>query len=102
VYFVKFFKSCFFVAYANLVLSICEYDMNRMNRQRKGHADRGTDRDDAWILEYREPASEKVCVWGVSYRSQALPALSPKKNSSKDPAAMEEACVKSTANSFEM
>ncbi len=40
--------------------------------------------------------SGKKCVWGgLSNPSQALPALCPQKGSSRDPAAMEEACDKS-------
>jgi hypothetical protein len=57
--------------------------------------------ENAWILEYRELAREKVLVWGVSYPNQALPALSSQKSSSRDPAAMEEMYAKSTPYSFE-
>jgi hypothetical protein len=31
--------------------------------------------ESAWILEYRKPAWEKMCVWGVGNPSKALPAL---------------------------
>jgi hypothetical protein len=50
--------------------------------------------NNAWVLEYREPAWKKICG-GVSNPSQSLPALCPQKGSSRDPAAMEEACDKS-------
>ncbi len=49
----------------------------------------------AWILEDKELAWEK-CVWGGSSPSQALPPLTPQKGSSRDPAAMEKTCAKST------
>jgi hypothetical protein len=54
--------------------------------------------NNAWILEYRELAWEKVCVWVVSRLSQALPA--PQKSSSRDLTATEETCAKGTSYSF--
>ncbi len=53
----------------------------------------------AWTLEYKKIAQEKVC--GESNRSQALPALTPQKSSSRELSAMEETCAKSTPYSFE-
>jgi hypothetical protein len=44
----------------------------------------------AWILEYRKLVEEKVC--GKGNPSEVLPALTPQKSSSIDPA-MKETCV---------
>jgi hypothetical protein len=54
----------------------------------------------AWILECRKLAWEK-CVWEGN-PNQALPSLTPQKDSSRAPAAMEETHAKSTPYSFKM
>jgi hypothetical protein len=51
-------------------------------------------RRNAWILEYKKLAREKS-VWGGQPKP-SLPALTPRKSSSRDPAAMEETCAEST------
>ncbi len=56
--------------------------------------------ENVWILEYRYPVQERVCVGGE------LPKPSPaqadlKKSSNRDLAAMEKTCAKSTPYSFE-
>ncbi len=50
----------------------------------------------------KQEASPGKSVCGASNPSQALPALTPQKSSSRDPASMEETYAKSTPYSFDM
>jgi hypothetical protein len=53
-------------------------------------------RGNAWILEYRELALIKMCVRGDVLPKPSRAAQCPQKSSSRDLAASEETCAKST------